>query len=173
MGASGTSLTLLRALLESRHLTLADATLFLSDLGPGSFTGVKVGVTLAKTLAFAQTKPAGGAQSFELIDPDGLVVLPSKKGEWFVREPGQEPVRQPDLPAKDFKGYGTGIDDPTYPRAERFATLLSRIIPIEPERLVPEYLIEPSISKPKVPYKDVPSGPPSPLAKQGESDGVA
>jgi tRNA threonylcarbamoyl adenosine modification protein YeaZ len=153
MAASGACLTLLRELLKSQVVDIRDADLFLSDLGPGSFTGVKVGVTMAKTFAYANGKKAGGARSFDLIDPQGLVVLPSKRGEWFVREPGHEPQRQSDLPTHPFKGYGADITNPTYPRADRFAGLLDSIHQIQPELLVPEYLIDPSISIPKTPYR--------------------
>lgn len=152
MAASGTCLTLLKGLFQHLDVDLKSAELFLSDLGPGSFTGVKVGITLAKTLAFAQGKQVGGAQSFDLIDPQGVVVLPSKRGEWFVREPGKEPHRQTELPPTPFSGYGGDLENPTYPRAERFAQLVKGIRRSRPEDLLPEYLIEPSISVPKKPY---------------------
>jgi tRNA threonylcarbamoyladenosine biosynthesis protein TsaB len=150
--ASGACLKLLDTLLRENALALSQAELFLSDLGPGSFTGVKVGVTLAKTLAFAQGKQVGGLGSFDLIDATGTVVLPSKRGEWFVRNPGHDPIRQTELPPTPFSGYGTGIEDPTYPRAKNFARQLSKIVPMIPEKLLPEYLIEPSISIPKKPF---------------------
>ena len=150
MRASGACLSLLSALLSTLGLKLSDAELFASDLGPGSFTGVKVGVTLAKTLAFANGKQAAGAMSFDLIDPQGLVVLPSKKGEWFIRRPGEAAFRSADLPDEAFSGYGAGIEPFTYPRAECFAALhLERMAP---ELLAPSYLMEPSISIPKKPF---------------------
>ena len=152
MRASGTCLNLLRALLDNRSASLADIELFASDLGPGSFTGVKVGVTLAKTLAFAQGKKAAGAPSFDLIDPSGVVVMPSKKGEWFVRRPGEQPVRSHELPAGRFSGFGPGIENPVFPHAERFAKLVDRLVSVEAELLVPNYVIEPSISVPKKPF---------------------
>jgi tRNA threonylcarbamoyl adenosine modification protein YeaZ len=153
MRASGACLAILSGLLSSRGLRLEDAELFVADLGPGSFTGVKVGVTLAKTFAFTHKKLAAGARSFDLVDADGVVVLPSKRGEWFVRRPGNEPVRTEELPNEPFSGYGNGIENPVYPRAEGFTKLLDRLVAVEAERLAPEYLIEPSISKPKVPFQ--------------------
>jgi tRNA threonylcarbamoyladenosine biosynthesis protein TsaB len=153
MAASGACMSLLRELLKNQNAEISGADLFLSDLGPGSFTGVKVGVTLAKTLAYAQGVKAGGARSFDLVDPSGTVVLPSKRGEWFVRHPGQEPIRQSELPAQPFKGYGGELADPTYPRADRFAQILSSLKRVDAEQLVAEYLIEPSISTPKTPYR--------------------
>jgi len=143
---------LLRYGLESAHLRLPEAELFLADLGPGSFTGVRVGVTLAKTFAFALGLKAGGADAFDLVDPNRNVVLPSKRGEWFLRAPGRPPVRTTILPESDWVGVGAGLSDQTYPDAARFGLLLASIRPVEPESLVPAYLIEPSISVPKKPY---------------------
>lgn len=150
MRASGACLSLLSALLSSLGLELSAANLFVSDLGPGSFTGVKVGVTLAKTLAFANGTEAAGASSFDLIDPSSTVVLPSKKGEWFVRRPGQEPFRTTNLPEEAFVGYGPGTESFTFPRADRFSGL--RLNRVAAEILVPSYLMEPSISIPKKPF---------------------
>lgn len=144
---------MLSELLERHSLRLEEFSRFASDLGPGSFTGVKVGVTLAKTLAFAVGGKATGASSFDLIDPSRDVVFPSKRGEWFVRRPGQPPIRQPSLPEGPFVGYGEGIAEPLYPHASGFSKLLTELVPLEPERLMPEYLMEPSISVPKQPYR--------------------
>jgi tRNA threonylcarbamoyladenosine biosynthesis protein TsaB len=142
----------LETLLEQSGRSLQDATLFAADLGPGSFTGVKVAVTIAKTLAYALGKPAAGTASFDLIDPAGVVVMPSKRGEFFIRQPGEEPVRSHSLPAGPFTGFGPEVESPVYPEAFRFSAVLDRLHPVEPERLVPNYLIEPSISVPKKPY---------------------
>jgi tRNA threonylcarbamoyladenosine biosynthesis protein TsaB len=155
--ASGACLSLLTLLLREAKRDLAEAGLFVSDLGPGSFTGVKVGVTLAKTLAFSFGKKASGLQSFDLIDPRGLVVIPSKRDEWFVRDTGSEITRGKSLPTLEFKGYGTGIENPAYPRAAMFAIQLERLKNVRPEELLPDYLIDPSISQPTKPFqKSVP-----------------
>ncbi len=151
MQASGAAMRLLQESLDESGRTLAEATLFAADLGPGSFTGVKVAVTLAKTLAFAQKVLCIGSDSFDLIDADGTVVMPSKRGEWFLRRPGQAPTRQTELPEEAFTGFGPGIAEPVFPQAAKFAVLLKKLDSIEPEKLVPNYLIEPSISVPKKP----------------------
>ena len=131
---------------------LEDATLFCADVGPGSFIGVRVGVTLAKTLAFTLGVKAAGASSFDLIDPSATVVLPSKKNEFFVRRVGETAFRKSELPNEDFIGYGAGIEPQQVPQAARFASLLQRLEPVDPERLLPEYWIEPSISPPRKPF---------------------
>lgn len=159
MQASGACLLILKDLLQETGTTLKVATLFAADLGPGSFTGMKVAVTIAKTMAFAEGVKTIGADSFDLIDPSGVVVMPSKRGEWFIRRVGQEPVRQEKLPDEPFLGYGPGIESSVYPQAAGFARLLERLSPIDPERLVPNYLIEPSISQPKTPLSPLTERP--------------
>jgi len=154
MQASAACMDLLQALLVESGLDLKSATLFAADRGPGSFTGVKVAVTIAKTMAFAAGVKVVGADSFNLIDPDGTVVTPSKRGEWFIRRPGTEAIRQEELPEEPYLGFGPGIEPPRYPLASGFARLLPSLVEMEPELLVPNYLIEPSISAPKTPYAE-------------------
>jgi tRNA threonylcarbamoyl adenosine modification protein YeaZ len=152
MAASGACLKMLRELLDRHALNLGDATLFAADLGPGSFTGVKVGITLAKTWAYALGVPVAGVPSFDLIDPNGTVVMPSKRGEFFVRRVGSDPIRTKELPAEEFRGFGPGVEPATYPTAEAFAAVIPQLSRLSPEALVANHLMEPSISTPKKPY---------------------
>ena len=122
--------------------------LWLADLGPGSFTGTRVGVVLAKTFAWCYGTPCGGADSFDLIAPDETVAIPNRKGEWLARTPGEEPrvVAADSLAAV---GYAPGLAEEVLPLAARFGALLGRIERVTPERLVPRYVVAPSISTPK------------------------
>jgi tRNA threonylcarbamoyladenosine biosynthesis protein TsaB len=54
-------------LLQDRGLRLAEVEGFGVGLGPGSFTGVRIGVTFAKTLAFAAGKPVVGVSSLDAL----------------------------------------------------------------------------------------------------------
>jgi len=148
-GASAACLSLLDQLLDETGLTLEDAEMFLADVGPGSFTGVRVGVTLAKTFGYLYGRPVAGATSFDLISAEQAVVLPSKKGEFFVRIPGEQAIRQTALPETAYVGFGPPIQPETYPSAARFAALIERLTPKPAEAFLPDYLIEPSISTPK------------------------
>jgi hypothetical protein len=110
-------------------------------------------VILAKTFGFVYGQPVAGANAFDLIDPTGVAVLPSKKGEYFVRRPGSAPNRQSGLPEAPFTGYGPDVPEPEPPHAARFASLLAHLEPSDPAAFVPEYLIDPSISTPKKPFR--------------------
>lgn len=147
--ASGVCLGLLEQLLSSCSLGTSDASAFATDVGPGSFIGVRVSVTLAKTLAYATGKLCYVASSFDLINAEATVSFPSKKGEWFVREIGKDVVRVNERPASSI-GFGPGVENPTYPDPARFAELIAAgLQPVDPMAVVPQYLIEPSISQPK------------------------
>lgn len=83
----------LDSLLTRNGLTLTDLTAFAIGLGPGSFTGVRVGVTTAKTLAQVTGKPLVGVGTLDAYaapwlthDDDTLLVpvLPSRRGEVYA-----------------------------------------------------------------------------------------
>jgi len=152
MSASGTCLAMLQELLDRANKDVSNVEVFVADVGPGSFTGVKVAVTLAKTLAFALDTDTAGLTSFDLIAPDRPVIVPSRKGEWFLREPGANVRRVATLPEGDYLGYGPGIGEQIFPEAKGALGLLGRIAVVDPELLLPNYIAEPSISNPKRPY---------------------
>ena len=56
-----------RDLLASAGLTPRDLDGIVVGLGPGSYTGLRVGVTAAKTLAYALKKPIAGFDSLEAV----------------------------------------------------------------------------------------------------------
>ncbi len=153
MAASGACLTLLDSLLADAGRSLAEVRIFAADTGPGSFTGVKVGVVLAKTLAFAVGASTASLSSFDLIDAEKTVAIPSRKGEWFVRSPGITPEQGVDHRPVGALGYGSGVQNPIYPHAERSMPLISGLATLRAVELLPAYLAEPSISTPKTPYR--------------------
>ena len=148
--ASGVLFDLLDSLLGESGRSLEDAKLFASDVGPGSFTGVRAGVTVCKTMAYACGIRVVGADAFDLIDPRRPVAIPSRKGEHFLRLPGRRPAVTSNLP-EGVLGYGPAFESPRYPSAKAFASLLPAREATDPERLVPLYVAEPSISTPKDP----------------------
>lgn len=150
--AAETCLRLLEKGLVASGRSKTDIVLIVSDVGPGSFIGVRVGVTIAKTLAYALQISVAAVPSFDFMDPDGTVVIPSKKGEYFVRHVGNAAYRTSELPKEAFTGYGPDILEQRYPDARLAASQLSGLKTMRAEELVPQYLIEPSISVPKRPF---------------------
>lgn len=55
------------SLLKSAMMTLADIDGFAVSLGPGSFTGLRIGISAVKGLAYATGKPVAGVGTLEII----------------------------------------------------------------------------------------------------------
>lgn len=74
--------------LEEAGLALADVDLFAVGIGPGSFTGVRIGVATAKGLALAEQKPLVGVTSLRVLArgmPGALraIAVDAHKGEVY------------------------------------------------------------------------------------------
>jgi tRNA threonylcarbamoyladenosine biosynthesis protein TsaB len=54
-------------LLKSARMTLADLDGFAVSIGPGSFTGLRIGIAAVKGLAYATGKPVAGVGSLDVI----------------------------------------------------------------------------------------------------------
>lgn len=81
---------LLQELFQELHLTPAALQRVGVCVGPGSFTGVRIGLAAAKGLGLALNIPVMGANSFEIY-ADGLgvpvtVVLDTKKDSFWVQD---------------------------------------------------------------------------------------
>jgi tRNA threonylcarbamoyladenosine biosynthesis protein TsaB len=80
----------LTELLGQHGLSLSDVTGYAVGLGPGSFTGLRIGLATVKALAYAQRRPVGGASSLAALaldGPPGVSLVPamvSRKGEVYV-----------------------------------------------------------------------------------------
>ena len=94
LNAPGThSVTILPAvdmLLKGSSLTVADIDAFACSAGPGSFTGVRIGVALIKGLAFGTDKPCIGVSSLEslarnAVGFDGIVcpVMDARRNQLY------------------------------------------------------------------------------------------
>ena len=76
---SRTLMPIVEHILKNADLTMADMDAIAGAAGPGSFTGIRIGVSAAKGLAFAVAKPAIGvstlaAMARNVAFADGLVI---------------------------------------------------------------------------------------------------
>lgn len=157
-GAVNRTMLELRELLDGQGAKLDAVLGFVADVGPGSFAGVKAGVTFAKVFGQALDRPVAGVSSFALIDDDRPVAIPCRRGEYFLRCPGREVEITRELPS-DAVGYGAAFGVPEFPHAARACEAgIAEALPerrppwVEPAHLVPEYRLEPSITPPKKPF---------------------
>lgn len=150
MRASGALMGMLR-----RFGDLRDVEMFVADVGPGSFTGTRVGVTVAKTLAFSYGCNVAGVSSFALIASEGVVAVPARRGSYLMRKDSMEveQVLETDERLADAIGYGPRFGEQQFPDAKNAGELFGSLVPLRPELIVPDYVLEPNISTPKVPYK--------------------
>lgn len=58
---------MMKEVLESLRLALPDIDVFAAVTGPGSFTGLRIGVTTIKTMAYALNKPVVGIPSLDAL----------------------------------------------------------------------------------------------------------
>lgn len=97
---SRTLLPMIENMLSSAELTLDDIDVIAVASGPGSFTGVRIGVSTVKGLAWGAEKPVCGvstleAMAYHLADRDGVIcpVMDARRGQIynakFVSESGK------------------------------------------------------------------------------------
>ncbi len=80
-------------LLQDAGLSLQDLEGFAVGLGPGSYTGLRIGLTAAKTLAYVTGKPLLGLDSLEIVarnaPTDALrvsVIADAQRGDLYTAE---------------------------------------------------------------------------------------
>lgn len=64
---SVTVLPMIDAMLAASELSTDDIDMFACSVGPGSFTGVRIGVSLIKGMAFSSEKPCVGVSALEAL----------------------------------------------------------------------------------------------------------
>ena len=146
--ASGVAIRLLNEQLVQAQVGLQDITAYAADIGPGSFTGVRVGVTLCKMLAYALGRQLVPVTAFDLISPAEPVAIHCKRDEYFLRIPRFQPTITTDKP-ESCVGYGGDLGEQQLPDAANLVRVIESLRRINPDQVVPLYIAEPSISKPK------------------------
>ena len=111
---SNTLLREIDRLLSTTQTQLRDVDLFAVAVGPGSFTGLRIGVATVKALAATLNKPTVGISTLEAIalaagKSDATVaLLPAGRGEVFVQ-----------MFSVDEKKLVTALDGPAHLTPER------------------------------------------------------
>lgn len=77
-------------LLESKSKSLRDLDGIIVFKGPGSFTGLRIGITVANTFAYSLSKPIIGSEGSEWIENGVAQLLDGKNDETVLPEYGAE-----------------------------------------------------------------------------------
>ena len=107
---------MLQSVMDEAALAFSQLQIIAVTLGPGSFTGIRIGLSMAKGLALATGRPLYGVTTFELqmavlptaIWGDGpvMIVLETKRDDFYVQIYG--PNRQPLGPAAAIPSRALG-----------------------------------------------------------------
>lgn len=100
---SETLMPMVEALYKTLSLSNSDIDLFAVNVGPGSFTGVRIGVSAVKGMAFATGKPCVGVSSllslaYNISGFDGIIcpVMDARRSQFYnalFYQDGDERVR--------------------------------------------------------------------------------
>lgn len=137
---SETLLPMVNQLLSHAGLTIDDIDLFAVPVGPGSFTGIRIGVSLIKGLAFDSGKPCVGLSSLEamaynLAGCPGILcpVMDARRSQLYnalFRWEGDRLVRLCEdrlIPASELATELAGYGEPVYVTGEGSAILQAAV----------------------------------------------
>jgi tRNA threonylcarbamoyladenosine biosynthesis protein TsaB len=102
-GHAETLLPMIETVLREAALTPAGLDLLAVTIGPGSFTGLRIGLAAARGLALARKVPAIGVPSFDAVVAEEagerplFIALESKRAELFLQRRDRSDPRLPAL----------------------------------------------------------------------------
>ena len=107
-----TVLPLVERLLAETGETLSAMDYFAVDIGPGSFTGVRIGVCIANAFGYAMQKPVIGCNALETLrDKYGDIAPDAKNYEAFRKEKEQILARMKEKMERESKDAQNKVDE--------------------------------------------------------------
>ena len=127
---SSTLLPMAELALECAGKTVSDVGLFAVVVGPGSFTGVRIGVSLVKGLAFGSGKPIAAVSSLEALAYNlrglgGIAcpVMDARRGQFYnaLFRDGKRLTEDRLISAADLEKELASFDCPVYMAGDGYA----------------------------------------------------
>jgi tRNA threonylcarbamoyladenosine biosynthesis protein TsaB len=145
-------LALVSELLASRGLRARDVARWAVDVGPGSFTGVRVGVSTVKGIAFATGAEVVAVDAFDALTggEDAIAILEAGKGEVYFRIAREEPGHAPlDAVKAKIAGRSERVIGPgVVPTAEAVGRVALGRAASDVDGIEPLYVRPPDLTKP-------------------------
>jgi tRNA threonylcarbamoyl adenosine modification protein YeaZ len=148
-------LTLIDELLREKKIAPRDVATWAVDVGPGSFTGVRIGVATVKGIAFSTGAKVIAVNAFDavcaarsLAPRDACVMLEAGKGEVYFRIGESVPSHAPrDAVIVLMAGRKESIVENVTPRAEDVGRVALTQSATDLDRIEPLYVRAPDLVK--------------------------
>ena len=120
-GQSEALMPMILGVLAEAGVDMPAVDLFAVTIGPGAFTGVRIGLAAARAMALAAARPCLGVTTTdaiaaavpdeECLDAFLLVAVGTKRAEIYAKSfgPGRQPLRGPEVVAPEALGEFVGI----------------------------------------------------------------
>ncbi len=157
-------MVLIEALFDNVSFTLDDIDCIAVGIGPGSFTGLRIGVSTAKALSHTRNIPMVEVSSLEALSNIGFknvcAVMDARRDTVYTAIYGDKPLKETQISISDLDEILSSYDE-IYVVGDRESRL--KLKQADHIRFVPEYLnvlsaasiCELSISKNKKSYHDI------------------
>ena len=122
----------IQEMLQERGLTIADCNAVCVSKGPGSYTGLRVGVSTAKGLCFGSGKPLLAVGTLDTLVAQVLSVIPSDPCNVIPSDPCN--VIPSEVEGSPYRYIIPMIDAR---RMEVYAAVFSSVIPSDPCNVIP------------------------------------
>ena len=135
----------LDSLLQRHSLALGDVGLFAVAVGPGTFTGVRIGLALVQGFAEALKKPVAGVSNLRALAYSGsgnvrYPVLDARRGEYYTAIYSAEGDLLEPEKLQTLSNFGYEPLHQNGPLAAAIAAIALTCPPLDPAALEPNYI---------------------------------